>query len=74
MKLLAVITMLVLALALVQPVAAQSFKPDYDAGYGAWKQKDYATALRHFIPLAERSHSYAQFWLGVMYDKGHGVT
>jgi hypothetical protein len=29
---LAVITMLILAMAMAQPVAAQSFKPDYDAG------------------------------------------
>ena len=39
--------MLILALAIAQPVAVQSFKPDLEAGYGAWKQKDYATALRH---------------------------
>ena len=44
MRYLAAITMLVLALAMVQPVAAQSFKPDLEAGYGAWKQKDYATS------------------------------
>ena len=32
MRFLAAITMLILALAMVQPVAAQSFKPDYDDG------------------------------------------
>ena len=47
MKCLAVITMLVLVLALAQPVAAQSFKPDFDAGGAAYMQKDYATVLKH---------------------------
>ena len=50
MRYLAAITMLILALALVQPVAAQSFKPDYGAGANAYDDKDYATALRHFRP------------------------
>ena len=53
MRFLATITMLVLALTLAQPVAAQSFKPDNDAGDAAYNQGDYATALRHFRPLAE---------------------
>jgi TPR repeat protein len=74
MRFLAAITMLVLALAMVQPVAAQSFKPDYDAGYKAYEQKDYATALRHFRPLAKQGHARAQTRLGFMYDLGFGVT
>jgi hypothetical protein len=56
MRFLAAITMLVLALAMVQPVAAQSFKPDYDAGEAAHLQKDYATALRHWRPLAAQGN------------------
>jgi hypothetical protein len=36
--------MLVLALAMAQPVSAQSFKPDFKAGHAGWGQKDYATA------------------------------
>ena len=47
MRYLATITLLILALALVQPVAAQSFKPDFGASYEAFVRKDYATALRH---------------------------
>ena len=56
MRHLAAITMLVLALAMAQPVAAQSFKPDYWAGDTAYLNKDYATALRHWRPLAEQGH------------------
>ena len=43
MRYLAAITMLVLALALAQPVAAQSFKPDFCAGVYAYAGGDYAT-------------------------------
>ena len=64
MRYLAVITMLVLAMALVQPVAAQSFKPDYDAGVAAQEQGDYATALKHWRPLAKQGHAKAQHNLG----------
>ena len=39
MRFLAVITMLVLALAIAQPVAAQSFKPDFEAGNDAYDRE-----------------------------------
>ena len=55
MRFLAAITLLILALAMVQPVTAQRFKPDYNAGWEAAKRGDYATALRHWRPLAEPS-------------------
>ena len=52
MRFLAVITLLILALAIAQPVAAQSFKPDFRAGMDAYGRNDYATALKHWWPLA----------------------
>ena len=73
MRLLAVITLLVLALALVQPVAAQSFKPDYMAGLHAFDRKDYVTALAHLRDFAQQGYAQAQFRLGVMYHLGLGV-
>ena len=63
-----------LVLLIAQPVAAQSFKPDYYAGDAAYMKKDYATALRHFRPLAKRGHARAQNALGWMYRDGRGVT
>ena len=63
MRFLATIILLILALTLLQPVAAQSIKPDYDAGYKAYEQKDYATALRHFRPLAKQGDPRAQYRL-----------
>ena len=35
---------------------------------------DYATALREWTPLAEQGHAYAQSSLGLMYQKGKGVS
>ena len=66
--------MLILALAITHPVAAQSFKPDYDAGIKAWMNKDYATALKHLRPLAKKGHAKAQNKLGDFYWIGYGVT
>lgn len=66
--------MLILALAIMQPVEAQSFKPDFDAAVKANKKMDYATALRHYRPLAEQGHASAQNRLGNMYSFGIGLT
>jgi hypothetical protein len=74
MRYLAVITPLVLAMTLAQPVAAQSFKPDYLAGLSAYVQKDYATALKLWRPLAEQGHAKAQYFLGLIHANGQGVT
>ena len=69
MRCLAVITMLILALALVQPIVAQSFKPDFKAGHAGWGQKNYATALRHFRPLAKHGDAAAQYSLAAVDKK-----
>jgi TPR repeat protein len=74
MRFLAVITLLILALALAQPVAAQSFKPYYWLVSRAYDEKDYATALKHFRPLAKQGDADAQDELGTMYQYGWGVT
>ena len=39
----------------------------------AYNKKDYETALREWIPLAEQGHANAQYNLGAMYHKGEGV-
>ena len=66
MRFQAAITLLVLALAIAQPVAAQGFKPDYKAGEKAYKLKDYATALKKWRPLADQGNAEAQYHLGKM--------
>ena len=67
MRFLAAMTLLVLAIAMAQPVSAQSFKPDFKAGIAAWKQKDYATALKRFRPLSEQGNIPAHYSLGRMH-------
>ncbi len=39
----------------------------------AYDQKDYATALKEFTPLAEQGNADAQLFLGKMYLMGEGV-
>ena len=39
----------------------------------AYQRGDYATAIRELRPLAKQGNANAQFFLGLMYDKGRGV-
>ena len=71
MRYLTIITLLILVMA--QPVAAQSFKPDFGAGHHALSIKVYATALRHFSPLAKQGNAGGQAMLYRMYGRGEGV-
>jgi len=46
---------------------------DFNAGVAAYKQGDYATALREWRPFAEQGNAKAQYNLGAMYYSGLGV-
>src|SRR5258708_33660043 len=46
---------------------------DIESGKRAYEQKDYATALKEFAPLAEQGNAAAQRFLGRMYMMGQGV-
>ena len=46
----------------------------YDEGLAAYKNGDYATALREWRPLANQGYANAQTNLGWMYANGRGVT
>ncbi len=46
---------------------------DFDRGLEAYDKGDYKTALQEWQPLAEQGNAGAQFYLGVMYEKGYGV-
>ncbi len=47
---------------------------DFQKGLDAVNRGDFATALKEWKPLAEQGHAEAQYNLGVMYDRGEGVT
>ena len=66
-KILAVISLLLFA-------SAPGWGADFDKGFSAAKNGDYATALNELRPLAEQGHVQAQYILGVMYRKGEGVV
>ena len=44
-----------------------------DDGFDATKRRDYKTAYKLWLPLAEQRNAIAQFNLGAMYDQGKGV-
>jgi len=43
-------------------------------GVTAYKQGDFATAMREFLPRAQQGDKAAQFYLGAMYIQGWGVA
>ena len=46
----------------------------FEDGRGAYARGDFGTALRLWLPLAERGDVRAQFGVGVMHEKGQGVV
>ena len=60
---------MVLAAGLAHPAAA-----DYAAGVAAYKQGDFAGALREIRPLAEEGDGDSQYGLGLLYKSGRGVA
>lgn len=59
----------VFAAALSTPALA-----DFEAGWRAYQQGDFGTALTVWRPLAEAGDARAQFNLGIMFDQGRGVA
>lgn len=56
-----------------RPYVAPVDRQDFEAGVEATKHRDYATALRVYLPLAEQGHAMAQNNLAVMYRDGLGI-
>ena len=55
-------------------VAAQALAGPYEDGVAAYDRGQYAAALQSWLPLAEQGHAAAQFNVGVLYEKGLGVS
>lgn len=47
---------------------------DFNAGFAAYEKDDYATALKEWLPAAEKGDPHAQHMLGFLYAQGRGVT
>ena len=46
---------------------------DLQGGLTAYRRRDYATALKEWLPVAQAGDATAQFYLGLMYERGRGV-
>lgn len=46
---------------------------DFEAGARAYDKGDFATALKEWMPVAEKGGSAAQFNIGLLYQEGQGV-
>ena len=64
---------LCLTLAVLLGSAGVSGSADFQKGADAYRNGDYATALRKWKPLAEQGNTTAQFLVGAMYNEGQGV-
>ena len=66
-------TTLCLTIAILLESVGISWSDELGRAHGAYKQGDYALALKEFQTYAERGNSEAQYYLGVMYLKGIGL-
>jgi ATP-dependent protease ClpP protease subunit len=55
-------------------VAAQVWAGSFEDGVKAYDEGKFETALAFWLPLAKQGLAAAQFNLGVLYEKGQGVT
>ena len=62
-----------LALTFLFLFSGSVFGDDYKDGKDAYERKDYKTAYKLWLPLAEQGNATAQYNLGVMYYNGQGV-
>ena len=58
---------------LLSLIPSPGWGADYDKGWAAFDNGDFATALREWTPLAQQGDARAQLLLGAMYRKGEGV-
>lgn len=67
-KFIGLISAFLIVVSLSHPVFA-----DFRAGAEASERKDFATALKEWMPLAKLGDERAQYNIGLMYEHGYGV-
>src|SRR5262245_48546947 len=55
-------------------ILAGAAAADFQSGLAAYQRGDYAAALKEWLPVAEAGNATAQLYLGLMYERGHGVA
>jgi uncharacterized protein len=68
------IKIVALGFSLLLATVSICYSQDYVKGSIAYRNGDFATALREWRPLADQGNADAQYFLGLMYDIGKGVT
>ncbi|MHA1597739.1 MAG: SEL1-like repeat protein [Alphaproteobacteria bacterium] len=62
-----------LVLTVMVGLSGSAAATEFDAAMTAYNTGDYSSALSDFRILAKQGHAGAQYWIGVMYNKGRGV-
>jgi TPR repeat protein len=62
-----------LALVLATLANAPAFAQDFSDGVAAFRSGDYETAIKNWMPLAEKEDAEAQRNVGIMFQQGLGV-
>lgn len=52
----------------------QAAQADLDSGREAYKSQDYEAALKEFMPLAKKGEIHAEYYMGLMYANGYGLS
>ncbi len=66
-----IVIILFLSIGIIPPVTV--YADEFEEAVEAVNRRDYETAYKMFVPLAEKRHAAAQLVLGMMYFKGTGV-
>ncbi|NKB58268.1 MAG: sel1 repeat family protein [Alphaproteobacteria bacterium] len=64
---------LVAATILLAAVTSSPVSGGRDAGIAAYHRNDYPAALKELIPDAQTGDAKAQYYMGLLYARGHGV-
>tara|TARA_B100000029_G_C17485813_1_gene927205 strand:- start:5 stop:547 length:543 start_codon:yes stop_codon:yes gene_type:complete len=67
-------SLICLALSLLLFSATSAWSADWKKGWDAYDKGDYATAAKRYSLAAEQGYDYAQYFLGLMYYEGKGVS
>ena len=63
----------ILCITLLLYLAKSESSADFQRGLEAYYKKDYATALNEWEPLVKAGTARAQYYMGILYEHGHGV-
>lgn len=69
-----IFTSVALGLSLLVASGGVGFSQSFQKGETAYEKRDYRTAFKEWLPLAEKGNVTAQWFIGSLYENGRGVT